>query len=856
MVKLVIKNIFIKNLINPLGFFFWIALAIIRPVKTYSWFVGLPIFKKTMVTKVSRIVVIVLCSCSCLNGHAARDTVYDFAIPAIEVEEALKKLTTQTSRQLFFSYKSVNSQVSTAVSGRYTVEGALNILLKDTDLSGRLTKRGVILVTSLHATNDAVKGKSGMKAKKNLLAAMIGLFVGNGGIQQAVAQGDTSSNKTIGWVMEEIIVTAQKREQNLIDVPISIVALGTAEIEARGISNFEDLGMAIPGLTVQDNGGSNRRVFIRGLGNAAGFSSPLVGLYIDDVSVSGNPAFTLDVRPYDLERVEVLRGPQGTLYGDGSVGGTIRFITKKPQLDSYSGKADIFASFTEDGDPGQKIQAAVNVPLIHDELGLRIVGTVENAGGWIDQPEASVENYNDQDVTNIRVNGLWHATDALEVSAMVMVHRNDSSLNIGEDNNGNLTPVFGLTTRPSFEDDYELYNLTLVYDFESFDLRSSTSYLDSSTDTRQHRSRLGAIDVLIGENPIDTTIFTEELRISSTHDGAWNWTLGAFYKDRQTDQENIDAQVGPTGGSPSAPFSLALDNQNSKSWAVFGDTSYALSARWEIGVGLRFFKDDRELFDGAVTQAGTFDSTSPRVYVNFDLTEDIKTYASVAKGFRSGGFNNLGKATFDPETIWSYELGTKMSLLDGRLGTELAMFYSEYTDFQISGVLSPPAPPEQITSNGGDAQIKGVDVSFTWQATDGLVLGLNGNYVDTEIVKINLLSGSHIVGDRLDYVPQYSATLSVTQDFEWGAKPGFVRLDYSQQDEMLLTNRSRGVFGSSDVISMLNINVEWALNENISMGIFGKNLLNEEGFIDPLLTFGGASRPRPRTFGFQFGLDF
>jgi len=149
-----------------------------------------------------------------------------------------------------------------------------------------------------------------------------------------------------------------------------------------------------------------------------------------------------------------------------------------------------------------------------------------------------------------------------------------------------------------------------------------------------------------------------------------------------------------------------------------------------------------------------------------------------------------------------------------------------------------------------------LDASFTWQASENLVIGFSGNYVDTEVVEINLLSGTHIVGDRLDFISRYSATFFATRNFDWSGTPGFVRLDYNQQDKVLLTNRSLGVFGSSDVIRMLNLNVTWDLNENISLGLFGKNLLNEDGYIDPLLTYGGAARPRPMTFGVQLGLDF
>jgi iron complex outermembrane recepter protein len=841
-------------LLNPLGFFRWVLLSITRPMQRCSRFVELKVCtKKRIVTKVSRIVVMVLWCCAWSSGYADEDTVYDFAIPAVDVEEALKKLATQTSHQLFFSYKPVDAQTSTAVSGKHTVKGALELLLNDTDLFGRITKRGVILVTSVHANKNTEKRELGMKAKKNILASIIGMLVGAGGIQQTSAQDEIGGHTESRWALEEIVVTAQKREQNLSDVPISIVAMGAAEMEARGISDFEDMGLAIPGLTVQDDGGTSRRVFIRGLANGAGFTSSLIGLYVDDMSVSGNPAYTLDLRPYDMERVEVLRGPQGTLYGDGSVGGTIRFITKKPQLDRFSGKTDITAFFTEGGDPSQKIQGAVNVPLINEALGLRIAATYENTGGWINHPAVSNDNYNEQEAINVRTNLLWYATEALEVSAMAIVHRNDASLNISEDENGNFTQVLGLSTTPSVDDEYELYNLSLIYDLGSFEITSSTGYLDSSTETNELGSIFPTSHDLLDDYIVDSSILNQELRASSISDGAWRWTLGAFYKDRKIDQLIGRYLSGTPTEVTFGPISFS-DIQDSQSWAVFGDTSYAVTERLELGVGMRYFEDERNFFDGTTTQSGSFDSLSPRLYVNFDLTQDIKTYGSVAKGFRSGGFNTLGQPEFEPETIWSYELGTKISLLDGRLNAELAVFYSDYKEFQVTGVVK--GSPQAITSNGGDAEIKGLDASLVWQATENLMLGFSGNYVDSKVVALNVASATHVVDDSLDYVSKYSATLSATQNFEWGARAGFARLDYNYQDRMFLSNRRLGVFGSSDIITMLNFNVELALNEAISIGFFGKNLLDERGLLDPRDAIGVASRSRPRSYGVQLGLDF
>ena len=193
-----------------------------------------------------------------------------------------------------------------------------------------------------------------------------------------VDQGKNTQSVTVGTSSEpgaarreqltEIVVTAQKREERLMDVPISVVALSAEQLEERNIIGLDDLAMAVPGLSINSQGSYNRRLFLRGVANDTG--SSLIGIYLDEADVTSWAYTQLDLRSYDLERVEVLRGPQGTLYGDGSAGGTIRFITKNPQLDHFSMNADVAALFTENGAPGQRIEAMVNVPLIDNVLGV------------------------------------------------------------------------------------------------------------------------------------------------------------------------------------------------------------------------------------------------------------------------------------------------------------------------------------------------------------------------------------------------------------------------------------------------------------------------------------------------------
>ena len=494
------------------------------------------------------------------------------------------------------------------------------------------------------------------------------------------------------------------------------------------------------------------------------------------------------------------------------------------------------------------------------------MGTYDNAGGWIDQPAVPDEDINDQDLKNLRVKGLWNPGDALKINATATIHRNSTgALPSGEDENGNYTQPFQLLTTPSSQEDYELYNATLIYDFEKVSFLSASSYIDSDRLTKDYGQvfqffpiPFPPINAWVEQQGISTKVFTEEVRLNSRGKDSWQWTVGAFYRNAQSTQFSTGFLTGLPGPLPTRTPTPFLRKEDSESWAIFGTTSFDVTERTEVGIGLRYFEDDQKLFDGATTQIGTFDSLSPRAYLNFDINNDVMAYASVAKGFRSGGFNALGQPSYEPESVWSYELGTKMTSWNGRIQAELAIFYSDYSDYQILGVLPPPAPFIGILSNAGDAEIKGVDWAITLQPADNISFVFNGTYVDATFVNINALSASYSVDDRVPLVPKYQVALSGIYDFVLKDMPGNIRLDYNQQGKSFFANRTFGdhFHDTSDVIDMLNLNVSWQFNKQISFGLFARNLLDDRGFLNAKRIFGEEVRPRPRTVGFELGLRY
>jgi outer membrane receptor protein involved in Fe transport len=307
-----------------------------------------------------------------------------------------------------------------------------------------------------------------------------------------------------------------------------------------------------------------------------------------------------------------------------------------------------------------------------------------------------------------------------------------------------------------------------------------------------------------------------------------------------------------------APYPGDVNTTRSKAGAVFGDTSHKVTDRLTLGTGVRYFEDSQVYTSGS-TQTGKFHSIDPRFYARYKLADTVNVYSSAAKGFRSGGFNLLNQPSYGPESVWTYELGTKMSLLEGRLSADAAVFYSRYTNYQIVGVLPPPEPPLDITSNAGSAKIDGIEWDLTWRPADQWSLSFNGDYLhDYKFTEISVTNSSYQVGDNLDFVSRYAFTTSAERDFIWHGKSGFVRLDYNEVGRENFRNRSLGYwyFSQSDVSHMLNFNSSLCWNDILRFGVFAQNLLNDRGYISPDVIEADASRSRPRTVGIQFSVTF
>lgn len=808
-------------------------------------------------------------------------------IPAENLGAALQTLAKSYDVNVVYFSMKVDTLQTQGAGGELTAAEAFSKVLSGTGLTYRYIGDKTVTIVPIGSAGAPTADRHSPTASGS--AAQTDRSKGNDGKAQRsfrdrfhmaqVDQGAAAGSDTVETAnqqvqghgaegqLQEVIVTAQKFRQTAFDVPISLDVISGLEIQQHGITDLSNLQYDVPGLYM-DNTGDSHSIYLRGVSNTQG-NGPMVGQYINDADVTAETSAggfgyaTGDNALYDLNRVEVLKGPQGTLYGDGSMGGVIRYITNEPVLTRFQLDQDVTALFTEYGAPTQRIETMLNTPLERGKLGLRLAGMFEHDGGWVDAPAANLKNINGSNLVDVRAEVLWQPTENLKINAMQIVHRHAGGLVQAEDSSGNFRPVFNTTLTPSLEDNSNLSNLTVSYDFGVARLESSSTYFnETETESNASFSTPTGYDELIPHFQVNDEDFSEELRLTHAGGGTWQWTVGSFYKHFRDHPANgeIAEYFGLTGSSLSSAFPIPGydERASSSSWAGFVDTSYTLFGRLTLGAGVRYFEDREEfaatefgyLAGSSIPgEAASFTSTDPRIYVSYRTTPNINIYASATKGFRSGGFNTPPEPPYQPEVLWNYELGSKLRFPKQGIRADVDLFYMNYSNY-LNLVYRPPSL--YYLANVGKARIKGADADLTWQPLSRWRFGLNAEILNTEFLTASAAS-YYFPGDRLPYDPTYSFTGSVRRNFSWKAKPVSLELYYYEISRVQA--RVPMSLYQSDVLHFLNFRLGITWNENVSLALFAHNLLNDRGLTIPPSS-GYLVRPRPRTFGIEIHAKF
>lgn len=674
---------------------------------------------------------------------------------------------------------------------------------------------------------------------------------------------------------QEIIVTAQRYEQRLQDVPLSVSVIGAQELQARASAEISELQYAVPGLSMYQYGVGRQYMQLRGVSNTQG--STTIGIYFDETPVTTDQQGDgISIRMVDMERVEVLRGPQATLYGQGSMGGTIRYIPAAPKLDAFGGAVDGEYSSTRHGASNYKAVGVVNLPLSTDKAALRLVGGYERVGGYVDNVATGENNINRADIYTLRASLLARPTEALTLS-LTGLYQNSKQVNqdFGFDYKSTAT-----VATPS-NDRYTLIQGKVSYDLDFAELSTTANYIDRHSMTAYDVSPvfvplltavLGLPPGFITQIPlsgvVDYKIWGGEVRLVSQGEGPLGWQVGATYRDLK--QSGIVSTSTAPGSLPFAITSADSTSRN-KSYAVYGEVNYALTPQLSAIAGLRYFKE-RKSVDAISSSFGTtvhdngkasFDSVNPRFNLSYAFTPNSMLFVNVAKGFRSGGFNNTSAGggvftvppSYDPDKVWTYELGTKHQLLDNKLVLDASVYHSQWSKVQSYAFV--PGSALSVITNSGHVKGWGVDLSATARPTRELTVTATYGWNN---LKFDEATGDKIVGDPVDGAVRtsYSAAIDYRPPLT-DSVTGLFRIDYQHAGVGEFNARNfvppqRTIRPSRDLV---NLRVGVTL-DTFELALFANNLFDENSpnIVGPYGAINENLEQRPRVIGISASKKF
>ena len=686
---------------------------------------------------------------------------------------------------------------------------------------------------------------------------------------QTEPQGSTQLNR--------VEVTSSKRTQFLVDVPYSVSVIGGSEISDRGVTDIQQMQSVVPSLFINQNAPGASRIQMRGLSQGVGYGAALVGTYLDEISLNMPDAQrSLDVPLVDMQRIEVLRGPQGTLYGDGSMGGTIRFITKAPKLNKFEAELETGYGQLTGGGAGWRANGIVNVPLSDGVAGLRLVVGHEDLPGWVDNSVNGAQDINSAKRDYLRGKLLFKPSNNVDVTAMFFQTATDTKNNSGSTADGTIKSYIASPTT----DKTNLFSLVVNADLGSVRLVSSTGYLERKIDTTAELTAVFAgapFRAVIMPNPISggayrqdlsQNITTQELRLESDENGPLSWTAGAYF--RKTDTHSVTSDVwtdanfrlqgGFDGNAPT----------NVRQTALFGELTYALAPLWTVTGGLRSFREDSEnvgfKLPSGFAPPGTpstifndqasYSATTPRINLLWRYDTKSALYLTTSKGFRSGGFNaTQTPRQYGPEDIFNTELGNRGSVLGDRLQYEVAVYQSKYSNVQAQD-LAPgctPATCQALTVNSGQASGPGMDITVSAALTESLILDASVGYSN---LVYDVTTRERNQGDPLNFVPQTTVSMSLSQRFKWApSMPGMFRLDYQHSDPVKMIIRNQGVNITSDAVDTFNARIGLEMPK-WQVYFEGRNLTNSNSVTFPGIFGLPDYRVAPRWLGATIRLQY
>lgn len=744
--------------------------------------------------------------------------------------------------------------------------------------------------------------------------AISALFLGASSVAAQVQSADSEPDGTDyspartdqASLPEDIIVTANKREERLRDVPSSITVLPSETLNRLGVRDFRDYATLVPGLSQRDTYGAPGlgTVILRGMNTGEQETTNSTATYIDDAAFTANGFYAISalVTPapdlVDVDQIEVLKGPQGTLYGASSLGGIIRILSKKADPTTFSGMAQIEGVTIASGGEGFAVRGAVNVPVIQDKLAIRASGYYRRAPGWTDNVTTGEQNVNDSRIRGGRLAIRAIPTDNLTIDLTGYYQDINVDGYATQDNvYGTTTPLFGrykyagVAGADTAAIRYRFVSGNVEYETAAGSIIATATYVKSTAAIVFDTSEAGSIVSLLSGFvlPLDSQVistfgpnlkkFTAEARFASKRLGPVEFVAGAFYTS-ESNKYPFNMTVRTPAGAPVAePFGsyvVTETRSDYKEYAGFANLTYYLTDQFDVTGGIRYAHNDQKgifasgtasfaPFPGSTLEFGG-DSFTYLATVRYRPSQNVSFYARAASGYRAGGAQNPamvlpGAESFvDPDTVWNYEAGLKGSFLNGTLLADLSVYHIDWTDVRLSGINPNTGGNFQI--NGGAATINGFELSLIARPSQNLTIGTNAGHTRARIKSIlpaAAMNTGAAKGDALPLTPDWMAAFFVDQRIPFSASTaGSLGATLRFQSDM-----PSNYPGAANVavklpsITTLDLRAGLDFASGLSLQVRADNVLNGYGYTTAQSAVGipgfipaqtTASVTRPRTF--------